>query len=44
MDDKKDVWEDNLKLHVKHCHLESMQLPERDRPDFYDFYEAAIQV
>ena len=43
VDDKKDVWEDNLKLHVKHCHLESMQLPEQDKDDFYDFYEAAIQ-
>ena len=36
-------WETALKFHVRAHHLKSMQLPERDQGDFYDFYEAAIQ-
>ena len=43
VNDSKDCWEDNLKLHVKFKHLSAMQLPERDKKDYYDFYEAAIQ-
>ena len=44
MTDNKDDWENHLKLHVQWHHLQSMQLPERDEADFFDFYEAAIQV
>ena len=44
VNDTKDDWESLLKQHVKVDHKDSMQLPERDEPDFFDFYEAAIQV
>ena len=43
VNDSKEHWEDLLRQHVKVIHLQSMQLPEGDRPDFFDFYEATIQ-